>query len=118
MVRPPATSTPRARRSSPRLCVHVSPALVVRILDASRHQHLDGDRHPDRVLDTVATQGLRPGQRFRPRVYKRLLPIESHQDVAVDTWSESALLCGRRGAVAADRQGATVAPMTQPDPNT
>ena len=35
------------------LCVHVSSALVVRILDASRHQHLDGDGHPGRVLSTV-----------------------------------------------------------------
>ena len=28
-------------------------ALVVRILDASRHQHLDGDRHPDGVRGTA-----------------------------------------------------------------
>ena len=39
------------------LCVHVSD-LVVRLLDASLHQHLVGDRHPDRVVGTVNVRTL------------------------------------------------------------
>ena len=67
-------STPRVTRARPpRLCVHVSSALVVRPLDASRHQHIDGNRRPDRVPGTVKARLSRsallrttgPGQRVR-----------------------------------------------------